>query len=394
MSTHKSKRVSNYELFFDLAVVLAIGQLTSAIHIASIGFNEVFSFLSGAVIILSIWNNEAFYYNKYGDSRRDDIYTIIALMLWIGNLALSFNFDINFLRENPSNLIIFNTMLILSYATIALQYYLKGRQLGFSQHIKFRIILQFIYLLPLVPLATGLVPAPYNNYVLLVVFIPFLMPIFFKIPPLSGWYRKSIENDYNFPHALERNHLLTILTFGESVIGIIRTYPLSQSLLEGLVIFLGMAFLFIFYMGQTFGNIDHHHEGSITRLFYAHALIIISLLFFTVGLEFLADHHHHEVGASFFIISIMLFYIGVLSTSIYNQEIYQLNKTIISQYILTLSLGSCAFYIFRESIFLMGLSLSIMNYTMSHLNLRFRRKQREHHNVPHPDPRKNLRDFS
>lgn len=392
MIKHLAKRVSNYELFFDLAVVLAISQLTSAIHVASIGFNEIFSFLAACVIILNIWNNEALYYNKFGDSRRDDIYTIIALMLWIGNLALAFNFDIAYLQAHPRNAQIFNSLLILSYGTIALQYYLKGRQLGFSAHIKSNITLQVLYIIPLIPLATGLLP--YNIWTIALYFVPLILPLLLRLPITKNWHQSHFDNDLNFPHAVERNQLLTILTFGESVIGIIRTYPITEYLVEGILIFLGMATLFIFYMNQTFININHHQRTSVSRLFYSHALIIIGLLFFTVGLEFLADHHHHNLGVVFFIGAVFVFYIGVLSTSIYNQDIYKLNRSILTKYSLTLVLGLLAIFIFRESLTLMGSILVIMNYLMMRLGLNFRKQQREKHNIPHPDPSKNLRDFS
>lgn len=49
-----SKRVSNYELFFDLAVVLAIGQLTSAMHISHIGGMEIFAFIMANIILFNV----------------------------------------------------------------------------------------------------------------------------------------------------------------------------------------------------------------------------------------------------------------------------------------------------------------------------------------------------
>lgn len=61
MSQFLSKRVSNYELFFDLAVVLAIGQLTSAIHLNHIGLQEVLAFITTNIIIFNIWHNEVLY---------------------------------------------------------------------------------------------------------------------------------------------------------------------------------------------------------------------------------------------------------------------------------------------------------------------------------------------
>ena len=94
MSQFLSKRVSNYELFFDLAVVLAIGQLTSAIHLNHIGLQEVLAFITTNIIIFNIWHNEVLYFNKYGDYRLQDIYTIIALMFIVGNISLNFSLNI------------------------------------------------------------------------------------------------------------------------------------------------------------------------------------------------------------------------------------------------------------------------------------------------------------
>ncbi|BAQ24499.1 low temperature requirement protein A [Streptococcus troglodytae] len=392
MSKHKAKRVSNYELFFDLAVVLAISQLTSAFHVQHIGFSEMLSFFAACIIMLNIWNNEAFYYNKYGDSRRIDIYSVIVLMLWVGNLALSFNFDVAYLRNHYSNVLVFNSMLILCYGTIALQYYLKGRKLGFNQDIKTSIGLLIAYMLLLLPVATGIIS--YSNWVVVLYFLPLILPLILHLSFFKRTAREIFWQPINFPHALERNQLLTIVTFGESVIATIKTYPLMTAPLEGALLFFGMAGLFMFYIIQTFINIDHHQHTSIYGLFYSHAIIIVSLLFFTVGLEFMADHHHHNLGITFFIISVIAFYIGVLFTSVYNQEIYRVNKTILSKYAGFLAVGSLAFYFFRNNLILVGVSLIIMNYLIMRSGMAYRRQQRERNQVPHPDPNQNLRDFS
>lgn len=393
MSELKAKRVSNFELFFDLAVVLANGQLTSAIHINHIGPLHILNFLTVIVVILNIWNNEAIYYNKYGDSRQTDIYSVIILMLWIGNLALTFNFDFDYLREHYSTVLIFNGLLILSYATIGVQYFLKGRKLGFLPDIKLNLGLMAIYSLPLIPIATGVIQ--FHIWVLPLYFIPMVIPIIQRLPIFKGTpFDGANSIEVNFPHALERNQLLTILTFGEAVIGIIRTYPLMTHPFDGFLFFLGLGMLFVFYMLQTFNNINHHQKTRIFGLFYSHALIIISLLFFTVGLEFLADQHHHDLGILFFIGSVILFYIGVIATSIYNQSVYRLNKSILRHYASTLFLAAILFYLFRNHTILLGLSLIIVNYTMMRVTMRHRFKQREKNQIPHPDPTKNLRDFS
>lgn len=147
MSKIVSKRVSNYELFFDLSFVLAISQMTSAIHIEPLNWQQIVAFITINIVMISIWNNEAYYYNKYGDSRMIDIYSVIFLMLWVGNLALNINFDLDILANNQLTVIAFNSFLILAYLTIALQYYLKGRKLGFNRVMKFHIsfLLSYFY---------------------------------------------------------------------------------------------------------------------------------------------------------------------------------------------------------------------------------------------------------
>ncbi|MFZ4356296.1 low temperature requirement protein A, partial [Enterococcus gallinarum] len=84
-----------------------------------------------------------------------------------------------------------------------------------------------------------------------------------------------------FPHAVERAQLVTILTLGETVIAIISTYPLTESLYQGALLFAGMSFMFISYMTQTFLAIDHHRQAAGSLLFYAHIPIFIGINIFT-----------------------------------------------------------------------------------------------------------------
>ena len=384
MSKLLAKRVSNYELFFDLAFVLAISQMTSAFHVEHIDLSELLAFVTTVLVMLNIWNNEAFYYNKYGDSRRIDIYSIIVLMLWVGNLSLSFNFDMEYLSNHRGNILAFNSFLVLSYLTIALQYFLKGRKLGFTADIKRQILLLLLYSIPLFPIAIG--SLPYSNWVVPFYLVPVMLPL---ILPSN---EKTLR--INFPHALERNQLLTIITFGEGVIAIIKTYPLASRPLEGALFFFGMGMMFVFYMTQTFININHHQKVSVTRLFYAHTLIIMSLLFFTVAIEFIAEEHHHEIGLSLFILSLIGYYSGVLLTTYYNHDLYRLNRRTLLTYGIILAIASVLFYLVKEHLALLAAVLLITTYYTNRTAMVHRRKAREANNIPHPDPQQNLRDFS
>lgn len=236
MSKIVSKRVSNYELFFDLSFVLAISQMTSAIHIEPLNWQQILAFITINIVMISIWNNEAYYYNKFGDSRMIDIYSVIFLMLWVGNLALNINFDLDILANNQLTVIAFNSFLILAYLTIALQYYLKGRKLGFNRVMKFHIsfLLSYFY--------RSSAASNHSDS-----FFPFCFSSLLSSSDFAPFFRKELFTDrFNFAHFLERKQLLTILTFGESVVTIIRTYPLTRYPLEGVVFFLGLGFLFVF----------------------------------------------------------------------------------------------------------------------------------------------------
>ncbi|MGT2929676.1 low temperature requirement protein A [Streptococcus dentasini] len=379
------KRVSNYELFFDLAMVFAIGQLTSAIHLEHITWLEIFSFILASITMWVIWINEVFYYEKYGDSRRIDVFSVIALMFFLGNLAFELNMDSRQWLETGASY--FNWLLIACYVVILIQYYLKGRHLGFNRDMKVSMGLLCIYILSVLPFAFGLFSG--NIWVVAIYFLPLILP-----RVANHYLYRGVATKTNFPHALERSQLVTILTFGESVIAIISTYPLSSSLYQGALLFLAMAFLFIFYMSQTFIGIEDHQEANVTPLFYIHVLIFLGINSFTVGLEFLADHHHANLGLWFFIIGVVLFFTGTLMTTTYNHSIYRLQR----KHYLVFGLGILLFVIVALAIGAHILPLSILVIILTHFASRYyfkiRHHARERNSIPHPDPKLNLRDFS
>lgn len=237
----RAKRVSNYELFFDLALVLAIGRLTSAMHLEEITVDAILAFIISNVTLLMVWVNEVFFYEKYGDSRRIDIFTVIALMFFLGNMALNFNMDFSSLNAGSPTVVSFNLLLITSYGVIALQYFLKGRVLGFNLDMKVNMGLMGIYIMSLIPAVLGWLDI--GPISLAIYLLPLILPRF-----ANHFFYKGVETKTNFPHAVERSQLVTILTFGEAVIAIISTYPITENLYQGALLFFGMALMFMFYM--------------------------------------------------------------------------------------------------------------------------------------------------
>lgn len=364
MSKIIAKRVSNYELFYDLVFVLATSSLTGLLHGEHIGFKEIATFITANLIIMTLWINETIYLNKYGERDRLDIYTIVASMFVAGQLSLNFSNDFE------QTALPFNIFLALSYVLISLQYYLRGRKIGFTDDIKNSIYLYgsfiLVFLLSIVAILLNI--WAYDEKVLLIFYIPFVISYLFK--------DKLSHDAMNFPHIVERCQLITIITFGETVIAILKNYPIQTHLLAGIFFFLAMAFSFMFYISQTYLNINHHQKTNVALLLYAHMVLVLGINFFTVAVEVLSGEHA-SFGLSFLLIGFFLYYLGILMTTRYNQDLYRLGKAVWLQYALTLLTTITLLIISQHHLLLMAIILTISSYTMVRITHRHRTSVRE-----------------
>lgn len=386
--TGLAKRVSNYELFFDLAFVLALRELNGSLHMEHISVQNIMLFIIANIVLMNIWFNEVLYYQKYGDSRRADIYTVIALMFAVGHLAMNFYLDSTKLGPGSPIVVQFNSLLFLAYGIIVLQYVIKGRILGFNRDIKLSLLSLVVYMLTLIPFIFGFLG--WSVWMSLVYVLPVLVPILFA----KLFYSGAENHPTNFPHAVERGQLITILSFGEAVIAIIGSYPLGESLLYGAILFFGMASMFVNYMTQTFIGVDHHANKLVAPLFYLHLVIVLGINFFTVSIEFLANPHHAHLGHILFIVGVALFYLATYALSIYNHSYYQLKRKNVIHLLLMFVVTMLALWLSGPNPLWLGLVLSLSSYLVGLYIMHFREKSRQAHGLPQPDRRLNLRDFS
>ncbi|MGT2799111.1 low temperature requirement protein A [Streptococcus marmotae] len=362
MSKIIAKRVSNYELFYDLVFVLTTSSLVNLLHNEGVTIRSILSFIAGNLIISSLWINETFYLNRFGEQDLLDILTIIPSMFVIGQLGLHFSMDFK------SHALPFNFFSFLSYIIILLQYILRGRKIGFNTKIRQSILYtaSLVISFLMATIATLFHYWTYDAWSLIVYFIPFIFP--FLVRP-KGFFKNSAS--LNFPHAVERVQLITIITFGEAVIAILKSFQ-GHQLLTGIPFFIGMAFLFVYYISHTHLNLNHHQIADTLLLFYAHTFLILALNFFTVGLELLPSHHA-GFGLAFFLIGIFLFYLSLLSLTPYYKVEFLINKREKLEYTFYLVVGSILLFFFREQLFLFGLFFVLMTYRM--ISLTFRQKK-------------------
>lgn len=157
------------------------------------------------------------------------------------------------------------------------------------------------------------------------------------IPVIS---QRKMENPYmNFPHLVERMQLITILTVGELVIAVIKTYSLADNFLLSVCSFLIVGFLFVSYVSQTVIGIDHHQKRVGIPLVYLHIGILIAINIITAGVEMFHNGELFESGVIFILIGISLFYVCLFGTSRYKKEALIVSRKAAFQYLLVSVVG-------------------------------------------------------
>ena len=124
----------------------------------------------------------------------------------------------------------------------------------------------------------------------------------------------------NFPHLVERMQLITILTFGEAVISVIRTFPLSQNVWLALVTFACLGAAFINYVSQTAISLEHNQKNSPTLLISAHLVLLMGLNMFTVGIELTTSDLAYLTSPFLVLLGLVIYHLCLLLTSRYNKE--------------------------------------------------------------------------
>lgn len=281
-------------------------------------------------------------------------------MYIIGNLSLNFSTDYE------TTALPFNIFLTLAYLLIFLQYYLRGKKIGFNRDIKLSLVIfaSHVFFFGSFTLLTGFGLWSYDQIQVWFYYLPFICTRII--------HRKLRLDIVNFPHMVERCQLITIITFGEAVVAILNDYPASSLLLEGALLFFAMAFLFIFYISQTYLNINHHHKAPVTLLLYSHLVILLGINFFTVAIETLASHHS-PLGNLFLALGMGLFYLGTLLTSRYNHDHFRISKTNLLHYSLVLFGGILAIFLVGHQLIPLFLLLNLIGHLMLYIYYRYRK---------------------
>ena len=203
----------------------------------------------------------------------------------------------------------------------------------------------------------------------------------FVVSTLSIWYvclfenSKTVKPSWSFPHLVERMQLITILTVGELVIVIIKTYPLSERFLLSILTFVMVGFLFAAYIYQTAIRMNHHQEVAAAPLVYLHIAILIAINIITAGVEMYYEGQLLNIGVSMILIGITVFYLCLYGTTRYNKVEVQLTKEIVKAYILVYLICTTLAIIFNRNTEIFYLALAIQAILMVYISVDYRREE-------------------
>ncbi|WP_298500491.1 low temperature requirement protein A [uncultured Methanobrevibacter sp.] len=334
------KKVELIELFYDLIFVYAISRLTTLIREPVNGImHPFFVYLIISFVIIQVWLYFTNYINRYGKWEVHDYILTVVNMIAVIYMANTINTQWNQMA------LPFNISMLVMFLTVIGLYYIHDRRQENKNNaahnsIKIIIIVCMIYIVALIALfSNNLRFAIWIDAVAVVVgaFLPFL----------SGDFDKGIVN---FPHLVERFELLTIITFGEAIVGMTYFFDITSLNLRSFFVFFIVLSLFATYVIQIHRLMDHHREERGFKLMFTHYFIIISINLMTVIFELLHSGKFDPLFESIvMIISLIVFYISLMANKSYYKEgvVFTRNDSI--KMIICIAAGSLIMLLFNNT---------------------------------------------
>ena len=351
----KEKRVELIELFYDLIYVYAISRLTLLIEEPVRGIIPMAGFLRYIVIcfvILQAWLYLTNYVNRYGRWKWYE-YALTAV-----NMTATVYMTNTISAQWNEMSLTFNLAMLVMLLCVAALYYiqtrLKRQDIGAAKNsliiLAVDCLLYFAAFLASCFSADRAVIWLDTIAVLVGAFLPFFIRGKFNISIIS------------FPHLVERFELITIITFGEGVVGMTDFFDAKIFSLRPILVFAVILVLFGCYVTQIYYLCNHHRTDRALRLMFSHYFIVISVNLITVGFKFLDNR---EAGRMFtmvlMIAALILFFASVFANSVYYHDRFSLTVVDVALSVGSLVTGAAAAYMFRNSIygFLIGILVAV-----------------------------------
>lgn len=357
----KEKNVELIELFYDLIFVYGISRLTALIGEPVSGLiqaNNLFIYIITSFVILQAWLYFTNYVNRYGEWKWYE-YLLAGInmiaVIYMTN-TISTDWQNMYLPFNVSMLIMLLTVVIL-YSIPAIKE--KSIEGAAGNSIINLSVVCTIYIIAIICMLL--------NYSDIIIWIDVIAVITGAFLPffIQGHFDKSI---ISFPHLVERFELLTIITFGEAIVGMTHFFDISTFNIIPILVFSIIITMFGGYVIQIHNLIDHHREERSLRLMFSHYFIVISINLLTVVLELIhTGEVNHLLAALLAISSLVIFYASIMANTPYYKENIKLttkDKTLMT---LTTIIGAIIILTLMDNIY--GFLIGILIITLGNITI-------------------------
>ncbi len=341
----KVKPVELIELFYDLIFVYAISKLTALVSEPIGGIippYNFFAYLITSFVILQAWLYFTNYVNRYGKWKWYDYALACVNMISVIYMANTISHDWASMAF-PFDL----AMLILLLTVVAL-YSIQAKkehsmQGAAGNSITILLVVCTIYVVAILCTIFNL-----TGYVIWINVVAVLTGAFLPFF-IRGKFDKSI---ISFPHLVERFELLTIITFGEAIVGLTHFFDTSNFTLIPILVFFIVLTMFGSYVIQIHRLMEHHRVERSLRLMFSHYFIVISINLVTVALELIhSGEVNHLFASGLMIVSLIIFYLSIMANKeYYRQNIKLTKKDIMLMCIVTL-VGVAVILIFISNLY-------------------------------------------
>ena len=310
----KVKPVELIELFYDLIFVYAISKLTALVSEPIGGIippYNFFTYIITSFVILQAWLYFTNYVNRYGEWEWHDYLLVCVNMIAVIYMA-------NTISPNWTSMsFTFNLAMFIMLLTVVVLYVVQARRENSLQgaagnSISILSIVCTIYVIAIIAIILNV-----NSFYILLLDVMAVLGGAFLPFFIRGHFDKSI---ISFPHLTERFELLTIITFGEAIVGLTHFFDVSNFTFVPILVFFVVLTMFGAYVIQIHNLMEHMRVERSLRLMFSHYFIVISINLVTVSLELIDSGEVNPGFASaLMIISLIVFYVSIMA----NKEYYK-----------------------------------------------------------------------
>ena len=155
----------------------------------------------------------------------------------------------------------------------------------------------------------------------------------------------------SFPHLVERFELLTIVTFGDSIVAISQFFDVKTFTLLPSALFIIILLMFTCYVIQIHYLVEHRRVDRGLRMMFSHYFVVIAINMLTISIKFLiinnADHVFIALHSAF---AIAMFFIAIYVNSVYYKKEYTFTKLNWAVFAVSLVLGVIVLMVFIKPI--------------------------------------------